>query len=140
MVGNIHWKICYFYVHNKSESESWESHLIAKYETYNWFNIAKKDWGLISAFKNINPAWKIYSIDDLVVDIDYSKYQIIDNIEGTNLISETDLILDLDITKEFLLILIAKKIIQPLAITQSNTLLFWEDVYEEIKLYLREKS
>ena len=136
-VNNSKWKILYFTVNNKSESESWESHLIARYETYKWYNTAKKDWGLIGTFKDIYPAWSVYSIDDLVVDINYKAYQILDDIEGTNLITETELLLDLDIDREVLLIMIAKKVIQPLAITSQRKLLFWEDSFEKASQYLK---
>ena len=134
------WKILYFQVNTKSESESWESHLIAKYETYRWYNTAKKDWGLIYAFNDKYPKWNIYSIEDIVVDLDYTKYQVLDDIGGTNLITETELLSELDIDKDILLIMIAKKVIQPLAITSSQRLLFWGDSLERGRQYLKYES
>ena len=134
------WKILYFQVNTKSESESWESHLIAKYETYRWYNTAKKDWGLIYAFNDKYPKWNIYSIEGIVVDLDYTKYQVLDDIGGTNLITETELLSELDIDKDILLIMIAKKVIQPLAITSSQRLLFWGDSLERGRQYLKYES
>lgn len=136
-VSNSKWKILYFYVQTKSESESWESHLIAKYQTYNWYNTAKKDWGLIGTFNDIYPAWSVYSIEDVVVDINYSNYQVLDDITDTNLISETELLLELDIDRDILLLMVGKKVIQPLAITSNKKLLFWEDAMEKGREYLK---
>ena len=136
-VAATEWKILYFEVNTKSESEAWESHLIAKYETYKWFNTAKKDWGLIKAFEKIYPVWKVYSISDICVDIDYSKFQILDDITDTSLISETNLLLELDITRDILLLLIARRVIQPLACTSEKRLLFWEDSLEKGRHFLK---
>ena len=42
------YKIEYFSkgLNSRTDCETWESHLIAKYETYKWFNIKKAGWGL----------------------------------------------------------------------------------------------
>lgn len=136
-VNTSNWKILYFYVMTKSESESWESHLIAKYQTYKWYNTAKKDWGLIGAFKDIYPAWKVYSIEDVLVDINYADYQVLDDLTDTNLISETELLVNLDIDKDILLLMVGKKVIQPLAVTSNRRLLFWEDALEKGRDFLK---
>ena len=107
------WRIEYFFVNNKSESEAWESHLIALYKTYNWFNKAKKDWGIINYFCNIIPNWVVYSDDIDIIDIDFSKYNIIDDSDG--LISDISLSLDFDLPILEIHRLVAKKIIYPVA-------------------------
>jgi predicted GIY-YIG superfamily endonuclease len=136
-VSSSSWKILYFTVNTKSESEAWESHLIALYKTYEYYNTAKKDWGLIDLFRNKIPQWKVYSIDDLVVDLDYTKYQIIVDTDDENLITEIDLELELDITKEDILCLIARRVIQPLARTENNTLVFWIDDLEKSRTFYK---
>ncbi len=136
-VNTTQWKILYFTVATKSESEAWESHLIALYETYKYFNTAKKDWGLIDLFRNTVPVWKIYSIADLIVDVDYKNYQVLDDFGDSHLITTTDLMLALDVQFEDILCLIAKRIIQPLARTSDNILLFWEDSTEKAQAFYK---
>lgn len=136
-VNTSSWKIQYFYVGTKSESESWESHLITKYSTYNWYNVAKKDWGAIGLYKEVYPRWRVYSIDDIVVELDYDKLKMLDDYSDTQLVSETELLLDLDIDKDNLMLLVAKKVIQPIARTSKNELLFWDDAYEKCYEYLK---
>lgn len=49
------WKIEYFVVNNRTEAENFESHFIALYETYKYYNDAKSDWGVSSYLpKEIN--------------------------------------------------------------------------------------
>ena len=131
------WKISYFYVKTKSESEAWESHLIDRYETYKWYNTAKKDWGTIGAYRDIFPEWKTYMIKDTVVDIDYDRYQILDDIKGDdNLIDETTLMLDFNIDKDTILYMVGKRLLQILAVTSNHKLIFWKDAIEITKNYV----
>ncbi len=39
------WRVEYFECENCSEAEAFESHLIALYETWRYYNKAKCDWG-----------------------------------------------------------------------------------------------
>lgn len=130
------WRIEYFYVNTKSESEAWESHLIALYKTYNWYNIAKNKWGLIQQFKDVYPMWRVYSIADDIVDIKYENLPVLplDNIDG--LITDMQLKLDYDISQDYILLMVSKKIIQPLARTPQNNLLFIETDNQKVYDYL----
>lgn len=58
------WDIEYFSdnLNSRTDCEMWESHLIAKYETFKYYNSAKKDWGICSFIKNIEPKWEHFSI------------------------------------------------------------------------------
>ena len=131
------WRIEYFYVDTKSESEAWESHLIALYKTYNWFNKAKATWGLIKAFENINPCWNIYSDGDDMIDICLTRYPLIYDESG--LISETELILEYDLSELSIQKLIAKRVIFPIARNKYNLLLFSEDDRENIEEYTKKE-
>lgn len=41
-----HYKIDFFAVNNRTDAEAYESHLIAKYNTQNYYNKAKTGWGI----------------------------------------------------------------------------------------------
>ena len=129
------WRIEYFVVSNKSQSEAWESHLIAFYKTYNWYNKAKKDWGLIPQFKNIYIDWKLYSDGNDIIDIDFNKFVEIDNIDG--LISDLSLSIDFDIPKEDIWKMVSRRVICPVARTKNNNLLFIENDIDKVADYLR---
>lgn len=49
----------YFNVRTRTDAEAFESHLIALYRTYNFYNKAKSNWG-ISDFLPTNINWKEY--------------------------------------------------------------------------------
>lgn len=134
------WKILYFNVKTKSESEAWESHLIAKYETFKFYNTAKRDWGLISEYNKIVPEWKVYSIDDVIVDINYDKYQVLNDIKGDdNLTTDIDLMLNFNIDRDTIFYLVGRRLLQILAVTQDKKLIFWKDSIDIVNDYLKGK-
>lgn len=124
------WRIEYFLVNNKSESEAWESHLIALYKTYNWFNKAKKDWGIIKHFENLHIDWKIYSDTNDIIDINYDYYSVVDNTDG--LVSDLTLSLDFDIPLLEIHRLVSRRELCPVARTDRNRLLFIESDIEKL--------
>lgn len=130
-----YWRIEYFVVNTKSESEAWEAHLIALYKTYLWFNKAKKDWGLIDCFLHKPIDWNVYSDSDDVIDINIDLYPIVDDTE--NLVSELSIQLDFDIPIIEIRRLVSKRIITPLARTRTNRLLFWETDIEKVVDWLK---
>ena len=125
------WEIDYFYVDTKSQSEAWESHLIATYKTYEWFNKAKSTWGVIREFNRITPQWKVYSSGDDIIDIHYEYYPTIEDTKG--LITDNYLAYTFDTTTLEIHRLVSKRVIQPLAKTKTNALLFMEE--DEQKAY-----
>lgn len=128
------WRIEYFTVANKSESEAWESHLIALYKTFNWFNIAKKDWGLIGKFQTTFPYWNVYSIDEDIVDFDFSKLPVVK--DTRDLVSDIEIMIDNDINRDWIYILIARRHLQPLAKNKNGNLLFWYTDAEKVRTYI----
>lgn len=56
---NEEFKIEQFECDTRSEAEAWESHLISLYDTSKYYNTFKKDWGLISFLKDIEPKWSV---------------------------------------------------------------------------------
>lgn len=52
------WKVQYFECENRSEVEAFESHLIALYQTYKYYNKAKKNWGLNKYLPDVEDRWK----------------------------------------------------------------------------------
>lgn len=124
-----HWKIEYFFVNSKSTMEAWESHLIAEYESFRWYNIAKKSWGVIDALREVTPQWRIFSIDDCVVDFPFEQLPFLlpDNCSG--LVSDSFLMEKYGKSKEEIYMEIKERKLSPLAITEGNTLLFLESIY-----------
>ena len=59
---NTDWRVDYIIVNSRSEAESLESHFIAVYNTGNYFNKAKSEWGINSFMLNIEFDWKEYCI------------------------------------------------------------------------------
>lgn len=60
-VSDVEWKIEYIYNPNgtRTDAEHLEAHLIALYKTYNWYNKAKRDWGISNYLpKEFN--WQVY--------------------------------------------------------------------------------
>lgn len=55
--GNF--RVDYFSVNSQTDAEAFESHLIALYETYKFYNKAKADWG-VSSFLPIDITWNKY--------------------------------------------------------------------------------
>ena len=55
------WKIQYFQVDTRSEAEAIESHLIALYKTYRFYNTAKSTWGINSYLPNFDDKWIDYA-------------------------------------------------------------------------------
>ena len=54
-----HYSVEYFNVRTRTDAEAFESHLIALYKTYNFYNKAKNNWG-ISDFLPTKIQWKAY--------------------------------------------------------------------------------
>jgi hypothetical protein len=52
------WDIEYFECQNRSEAEAFESHLIAVYETWKYYNKAKANWGINRFLPNVENWWK----------------------------------------------------------------------------------
>lgn len=52
------WKVEYFCCNNRSEAEAFESHLIAKYKTWKYYNKSKAGWGENSFLPNVEDKWK----------------------------------------------------------------------------------
>jgi len=52
------WDIEYFECQNRSEAEAFESHLIAVYETWKYYNKAKANWGVNRFLPNVENWWK----------------------------------------------------------------------------------
>ena len=55
--------IRYFIVNSKSEAEAFESHLIEKHKTYNFYNVAKSNWGIISQLEDYEPNWLLFDVE-----------------------------------------------------------------------------
>lgn len=53
------WRVEYFECENRSEAEAFESHLIALYETWRYYNKAKCDWGQNRFLPDIEKSWKV---------------------------------------------------------------------------------
>lgn len=72
---NGDWQIDYFSdsLLSRGDCEIWESHLIAKYETFKWYNKAKISWGLCSLIGNAEPKWIRFSLDDFSSTNDKTK-------------------------------------------------------------------
>lgn len=64
---NIKWKVEYFECENRSIAEAWESHLISKYNTNNYLNICKKDWGYNPYIPNDEDLWINYENNPVVM-------------------------------------------------------------------------
>lgn len=124
------WRIEYFIVDTKSQSEAWESHLIALYQTDKWYNKAKSGWGKIKQFMPVKIKWRIYSDNNEVVDIPYEKLPVLKNFE--HMISGNEICLTFDLIYIDLLKMCSRKVIQPLAKTIDDDLLFWETDIEKI--------
>lgn len=52
------WKVEYFECENRSEAEAFESHLIALYKTYKYYNKAKANWGINKYLPDVEKWWK----------------------------------------------------------------------------------
>lgn len=130
------WRIDYFVVKNKSLSEAWESHLIALYKTYNWYNKAKKDWGIIPEFLKQENDWILYSLNDTIIDIQPKRYSLLNDENLIGLVSISELSEIFNITIDDLLLLSKKRVIQPLARNKRNELLYYEIDIEYLKNYL----
>ena len=57
--------VTYIEVASICDAESIEGHLIALYETYNYYNKAKKNWGLSSLFSMEENGWTEYGVESL---------------------------------------------------------------------------
>lgn len=128
------WHIDYFHVDTKSQSEAWESHLIALYHTDKWYNKAKNDWGLIQEFIPITPCWSLYSDNGDIFDFPKEKLPIISDTKG--LISDIELSLNYHTPLMEIHRLISKKKIQPLAKDSHNHLFFIASDEENVYNYL----
>ena len=129
------WRIEYFIVSSKSQSEAWESHLIEMYKSYEWYNISKAYWGFIPQFLHINPQWRVYSDNDEIINIPYEYLPIIYDTRG--LITDKQLYLEFDIPLIEIWKLSSKKIIQALAKTVNDELLYMESDIEKLLDYQR---
>ena len=59
------YKVEYLEVANRTEAESLESHFIALYKTYKFYNNAKADWGINSFIPNMEDDWKEFNTKNL---------------------------------------------------------------------------
>lgn len=59
---NGNWEIHYVECQSRSQSEALESHFISVYQTDQWLNKAKREWGIIPEFCHINYEWKLFKI------------------------------------------------------------------------------
>lgn len=61
------WKIEYFSdgLSSRTECETWESHLIAKHQTFKWYNKAKSNWGICKFLENETPEWKLFNQNEI---------------------------------------------------------------------------
>ena len=62
---NNNYKIEYLEVANRTEAESLESHFIALYKTYKFYNNAKADWGINSFIPDMEDNWKEFNTKNL---------------------------------------------------------------------------
>lgn len=66
---NYNYKVEYFTegLNSRTDCEVWESHLIAKYQTYKWNNISKADWGLATCLvgKEDEIKWKEFKLFEI---------------------------------------------------------------------------
>ena len=53
-----HFTITCFRCDTRSEAEAFESHFIAEYETWKYFNTSKADWGINHWLSNVDVNWK----------------------------------------------------------------------------------
>lgn len=57
-------RVDYIEVNNRTDAEFLESHFIAYYKTFKYFNIAKKNWGESDVYPKGKYKWKVYIIYD----------------------------------------------------------------------------
>ena len=62
---NNNYKIEYLKVANRTEAESLESHFIALYKTYKFYNNAKADWGINSFIPDMEDNWIEFNAKNL---------------------------------------------------------------------------
>lgn len=62
---NNNYKIEYLKVANRTEAESLESHFIALYKTYKFYNNAKADWGINSFVPDMENDWKEFNNENI---------------------------------------------------------------------------
>ena len=127
------WRIEYFIVDSKSQSEAWESHLIALYQSYKWYNIAKADWGFIPQFLNDSKKWIIFSDNDEEINIPYEYLPVVYDTSG--LITDEEIYLEYNIPLLDIWKLTSRRVIQALAKTEDDNLLYMESDIEKILEY-----
>ena len=128
-----YWDIDYFRVKTQSEAEAWEAHLIAVFKTNLWYNKEKADWGKIASFEDIPISWTMYISGGILVDLDYTKYRLIDDFIG--LVSELTIKLDTGMDDLYFRKLVSMKTIVPVARDDKDVLWFCEyDRQRAIKL------
>lgn len=52
------WKIEYLEIDNKTDCEGLEGHFISLYNTFNWYNRRKSNWGISTIYSQIDFEWK----------------------------------------------------------------------------------
>lgn len=137
-VRNKDWKIEYIEVPNQAYSEALEAHFIALYHTYDWYNIAKKDWGIIQDFLKYQFKWKLYSNHNKIINLPYQYLNIAEdkNIDSHHvLVSDAELSYHFEVSLETIWQLAANNVIQPLAKTKQEDLLFMDTDIEKLKDY-----
>ena len=63
------YKVEYLEVANRTEAESLESHFIALYKTYKFYNNATSDWGINSFIPDMENDWKEFNVKNLNIKL-----------------------------------------------------------------------
>lgn len=64
----FNWRVEYIEVKTKGDAHALEGHLISYYKTYEWFNKAKSDYGLLSFINSNEFDWKLFEKDSDVLN------------------------------------------------------------------------
>ena len=59
-VFNKKWKIEYLETKTNNDAYALEGHFISRYKTYEWYNVKKADWGVLSFLDENKLSWKVY--------------------------------------------------------------------------------
>lgn len=73
------WKVEYLEVKTKGDAHALEGHFIAFYKSYEWFNKAKSDYGLLSFVDGNTFEWKEFEQDSEILNQYYSEF---DEVKG----------------------------------------------------------
>lgn len=73
------WNVHYIEVKTKGDAHALEGHFIAFYRSYEWFNKAKSDYGLLSFVNSENFEWKEFKQDEQILNQYFVKFDDVTN-------------------------------------------------------------